>query len=188
MRTSRESGRLALAAVLIAACTSAVAATAAGAFEFPAMLGGFLRGEQIDFESREPGLGIGVHYFGPGVKATVYVYGFRIADLPEGIESDVVRVHAQQAAEDIRAVNGEVEVLSAQAPGSGHCTSFLQAKYSFADRGSPSGGAAHSYLYLGSRKGNFVKVRITYPAQGDLAAKEAAQERFAQALCKFVAD
>lgn len=186
MHVSSRPRGLTVAIALIAECTSAWAANAADAFAFPAELAGFTRGSQIDFESKEPGLGIGIPYLGPDIKVTVYVYDYRIPDLPEGIGSDAARAQARAAEDAILVVNRDAMVLSTQAPGSGHCSSFLQAKYSFADPQGPPGRTAHTYLYLGSRKGNFVKVRITYPLRADIELKEYVQERFAQALCKLV--
>jgi hypothetical protein len=169
-------------------CTPAHAESAGTAFVFPAELAGFSRGSQIDFEGRQPGLGIGIPYSAEGMQATVYVYDNRVVDLPEGIESSVFRTQALQAEGDVVNTYRDVRVLSAPARGSGHCGNFLRTKFSFASPRGGSGGSVHSYLYLGSRKGNFVKARITYPADASVAASDAAQERFTQALCKLVSE
>lgn len=175
-------------AVLAAPCAAARAEDAATAFQFPAELAGFSRGEVVDFEAQRPGLGFGVPYSAPGVKATVYVYGLQIADLPEGIASSAFLKHARQTEREIVSAWADVQVLSAQGRGDGHCGDFMRTRFSLADPRDASGDRFISHLYLGSRKGNFIKIRVTYAIDGGVPVKEATQERFTQAVCKLVGD
>jgi hypothetical protein len=166
--------------------SAAIAADSRTAFTFPAAVAGFHRGEPIDFESRQPGLGIGIPYGVSGVKVTVYVYNLRLENLPEGIESNVIRAQLRQAQGDVFNAYSNVQILADEAPGTGSCSSFLRMKFGFEDPRRTQAQKFHSYLYLGSRKGNFVKARITYSAETEVITNEEAQGRFAQALCKLV--
>ncbi len=142
-------------------CASAGAGDTRGmAALFPAELGGFVRGEPIDFESKDPGLGIGLPYNHPGVKATVYVYDLQSADLPDGIGSREARDEVGKAEGDVSRSYKDVRVLSAS-------------------------DVYSSHLYLAIRNGNFVKVRVTYAEGSGVSDRDAAHERFAQALCRF---
>jgi hypothetical protein len=154
-------------------------------FRFPAELAGFQRGEILDNERRGKGLGVTVPYGAPGIKATVIVYDLQIQNLPEGIGSPVIQSQAVQAVRDVLATYVDVQVLEDLAPGQQHCASFLRAKLSYVDPRSPMKELLHSYVYLGSKGGSFVKLRLTYPAAMAASGAESAGQAFGQALCEI---
>ncbi len=153
-------------------------------FTLPSELAGFQRGTIIDNEPRSKGLGISVPYTAPGVQATVYIYDRGIQSLPDGFEAPAVQEQAQQAVRDIFITYTEVHELKKLAPGVGSCSKFLRAEFSYINPRSNPAELLHSYLYVGGRKGNFVKIRITHPAKFASAIGEVAELRFAQELCK----
>ncbi len=154
--------------------------------DWPFELGGFIRGEVIDFEQQRPGLGVGVAYDSHAVHANVYVYSGGVVDLPEGIGSPLVRGHMQQVESEVLEYNEGTEILSPSAPGRGRCDAFLRTKFSMTHPQDPGGDGLRSYLYLGSFGGSFVKARVTFAENDDAAANDAAHERFAQALCELI--
>jgi hypothetical protein len=154
-------------------------------FRFPAALAGFERGEILDNEHRGKGLGVSVAYRAPGIKATVFVYDLQIRDLPEGIGSPVVQAQAVQAVRDVFAAYVDVQVLEDLAPGPQRCGDFLRAKLSYIEPRSTAKEVLHSYVYLGSKGGSFVKLRLTYPAAMAASGAASAERAFAQALCRI---
>lgn len=174
-----------LSATLALTCAAATADT--GTFKaFPSDLGGLRLEEKVDFESRQPGMGSAYLYGGTQMKATVYVYDLQLRDLPEGLQSARLLAQFDQAHGDIDRTYGDTRILLPRAAGPGACQAFLRMKLSVGDRRAGSGGERlNSWLYLSSRQGKFIKARVTYPAGTGGSAGDAAQERFAQALCKF---
>ena len=164
----------------------AVAADSYRGIPLPAQLGGLERGTIIDNEVRSRGLGITVAYGSSGVKATVFIYNLGIQDLIEGIESPTVKAHAQQTLKDIIESHTDVSVLEPLSPGIGSCAGFLRAKLSYVEKGGSTAEPLHSYVYLSSRKGSFVKARVSYAARIAFATGTLSESRFAEALCATV--
>jgi hypothetical protein len=147
----------------------------------PTSIEGFSRGETTNFEAKSKGLGVGAAYSVPGAQATVYVYNLNIAQLSQDPRSPEVAAQAKQAAQDIRASWHSVEVLEDLALGSDACSSFWRMALKLRDPRSEQ--PAISYLYVGSKRGSFVKIRVTYPASHDSPEMRAVQTRFAQGAC-----
>lgn len=187
MCTSGSMKLLAVAVFLGPCFTYVAAADHYRGIWLPTELGGFERGPIYDNEAQMPGLGITVAYSAPGVKATVFVYDLRNRSLPEGIDNAVVKEHSQQALADILSVHSNVSVLEPLAPATGSCSNFLRVKLSYVERGGGSGEVIHSYLYLGTRRGSFVKLRLSYPVSLAFKTGVVSEARFAQALCRSVA-
>ncbi len=150
----------------------------------PIEIAGFQRGSIIDYEARKKGLGISVAYGGHNIKATVFIYDMEIENLPEGINNLTVQKQAQRAFQDILQAHPEAETLEPLSKGSGACATFLSAKVLYQGDPSRPNEPLYSHLYLGSRRGNFVKVRLTYAAKHAFATGVLFEARFAQALCR----
>jgi hypothetical protein len=172
---------------VVLAVTQATAADLYRGIRLPPELAGYVRFRVTDHEAQESGLGTSVAYRAPGVIATVFVYDFGDIDLPEGIDDPVVQSHALRALEDIRSIHSDVKVLEPLAKASGSCSGFLRAKVSYVERAGGSGGKLHSYLYLGSKGGNFVKLRLSYDETLAFKTGVVSEARFAKAFCDSVA-
>lgn len=171
--------------VLVLGTHPAIAADVYRGLALPAELAGFERGEMTDFEPRAKGFGMSIRYDTPGIKATVYLYDMGIRGLPEGADNQNVQAQAQQSMRDIEQMHSDVRILEAFAHGPDSCSNFLRTKVSYIE--ARSGAALHSYLYLGSKKGNFVKLRVSHGAELPFAIDAAKSElRFAQSLCRSV--
>jgi hypothetical protein len=151
--------------------------------QLPTEISGFNRIEVIDNEATSKGLGITIAYGAPGIKATVFIYDMGITGLREGINNPTVKAHAQQALQDIFRVHPDAKVLDKLSQGSGSCTSYLRAKLVYEEGPELTREAFHSYLYLGSKKGSFVKVRVSYPARLAFATGVMSESRFMEAIC-----
>ncbi len=151
--------------------------------KIPVQISGFNRIKVIDNEPTSKGLGITISYGTPDIKATVFIYDKGITDLREGINNPTVQAHAQQALQDIFTIHPDAKVLDMLKQGSGSCTSYLRVKLVYEEGQDHTREAIHSYLYLGSKKGNFVKVRVSYPARLAFATGVMSESRFMEALC-----
>lgn len=149
----------------------------------PVEISGFNRIQVINNESTSKGLGITISYSAPGIKATVFIYDKGISDLREGINNPIVQTHAQQALQDIFTIHPDAKVLDDLHQGSGSCTSYLRVKLVYEEGQDRAREAFHSYLYLSSKKGSFVKVRVSYPARLAFATGVMSESRFMEALC-----
>jgi len=183
MRSAR--GWLCLSSVVLCAAP-AVAVDAYRGIELPAQLAGFRRGSVTDNEATSPSLGLTIAYGAPGIKATVFVYNSGIQRLPEGTNNVTVHAQAQQALQDITNAYSGVHILEPLAPGPGSCANFLRAKVSYKDKRPDATELLHSFLYIGSRKGNFLKVRLSYAAKLAFATGVVSEFRFTQAFCALV--
>jgi hypothetical protein len=161
----------------------AVASSFYQGIEIPVEISDFNRIEVIDNESTSKGLGVTISYGSPGIKATVFIYNKGIADLGEGINNRIVQAHAQQAIQDIFTVHPDAKVLDMLNQGSGSCASYLRVKVVYDEGQDQTREKFHSYLYLGSKKGNFIKVRVSYPARLAFAKGVMSESRFMEALC-----
>lgn len=128
---------------------------------------GFERGEVRSFD--DPRLGYSVAYnSAAGLAATVFVYGGGFADIPEGA-SDITRAELLKASSDVieakrRGMWKSVEGgQPRQARLGGRPNSLAAWAASF--RLGHAEGEALSDIYVTGRRGEFVKVRCTYPAE-----------------------
>ena len=146
---------------------------------FPDAVAGFTRGQVIDFEKDQPGLGYDVKYSGRGWIIDVFIYDAGLKDIPDSPLSDLVRRQFIQARGDIirgrqRNPNDtieEKETFQISTPDKTVrfvCGSFLIAS---------DGRQLDSYLCLTAWKGKFVKYRLT-TLHRDGAGAGAVAERF----------
>ncbi|HEV8322415.1 MAG TPA: hypothetical protein VG389_12435 [Myxococcota bacterium] len=143
------------------------APTAGDGGPLPHRLGLLTEGETLRFD--EPGAGIGIEYMGEhGIYATVYVYDMELAAIPDGIESDVARAELERSLAELAEMERigryhGVKVRKVDKVSIGHGPGSLPAflaelAYEF------DGVDNASWLLLTALRGNFVKVRFTYPA------------------------
>lgn len=181
--TRRFLARFLVCAALGAAAPVAAASDTIRGVPFPLELADFRRGPVIDNEPNHPGLGVSIPYSGPGVVATVFVYDLGLSNIPSGVVSREVRAQAAQAEREIFSARPNVEVLQPLSAGEASCQRFLRAKYRFPEHSSVANQWVHSYLYVGSAKGNFVKIRLSYREGAGLLFRADAANRFAAAIC-----
>lgn len=172
------------AAVSLAGAHALAAETIRG-IPFPLDIGDFRRTGVINNEPEHPGMGVTIRYSAGGPFATVFVYDLGRPRVTQGAEGHEVRAQALQAEHDIRTVRGAIEVLQPIAAATGPCQRFVRAKYRFMDRGTSTGQWMESHLYLGVAKGQFVKIRVSYPDDQARPVGEAAAVRFAEAVCEL---
>lgn len=163
---------LGAAVVLAAAPAGAETAPRSAAIvaAMPAALGPFLRLGTTDYEARRPGLGQSVRYrHRDGTShADVFVYDLGRGTVPDGAEAAAVRAQHAQMLADVERVyqrqgrrildRREVENVAPRL----RCTAFR-----FVDAEGQSGD---SLACLTGAGGQFVKIRLTGPADDESAA------------------
>ena len=126
-----------------------------------------------DYESTAPGEGIGLRYSdGGGIKADLYFYSCRFEFLEDGIESDDVQNHFARLEREIidAPIYSDAEKFShgvITGSSRGDHIDFLHSSFRLVlpegDQTPPR--YCHSHLALTAFKGQFVKIRLTYPEQ-----------------------
>ncbi|GEM_PF-881322 len=142
---------------------------------FPEKVGNLVLVDHTDFENKTPGLGESLSYRAPGINADLYVYDFKIKDIPDGADSEVLKKHFAQVAGDIfqfekmgKYKNVKTVVATEKQTVSG--MECLWEKFSFNSQGKDK----ESYLYLTGYKGKFFKIRVTHDAKETKFAEETA--------------
>jgi len=155
-------------------------------FDFPKRIGQFNLGSIVNFERAKPGLGYGLPYNAPGVKATVYVYNNGISNLPTGIDSRIVKHQFNSACGDIEKVNSDAQRYRADERFTVAGIPLLHAVYMYTEVKPGIRKPVLSHLYFSSLKGNFIKIRITY-SPDETPNGERLQVQFVESLCKILA-
>jgi len=158
-----------------------------GGINFPHTLGGFELKTVIDNEKSMPGLGTTLLYGTPGVKVAVYVYDHSQRNIPEGIDSTVIRNEFAVARDHVQQVNPDAQILVREERFLVAGVPILQSVFQHTDTRPGSRETVFSHLYLTARKGNFVKVRATYSATGRPEPGYRIQVQFIEALCQILA-
>lgn len=169
---------LVLAAVLSAtpAAAGASARSEAIVAAMPAALGPFARLGTTDYEARHPGLGHSVRYLHHDrtAYADVYVYDLGGGPVPDGVEAAAVRdQHARMLADVVLVYRRQGRRIVAQGEVEGVAPGLRCTAFSFADA---EGRPGYSLACLTGAGGQFVKVRLTGPANDEAIA---AARRFA---------
>ena len=158
-----------------------------GGIDFPRTLAGCERQSIIDFEKSSPGLGVGLSYNAPFVKVSVFVYDHSQDNIPEGIDSSVIRnefaqaiSHVQQSYPDTQMLVKEEKFLVADIP-------ILHSTFNYTEMKPGSREPVAGHLYLTARKGNFIKVRTTYPMNERPELGYRIQTQFIEELCLILA-
>jgi hypothetical protein len=135
----------------------------AGGIAWEADYVGFRRGDPIDNERMNPGLGVTIPYQRRDQgKATVYVYDKGRRDIPDNPMSEVVKDEFDLAARDVlslgQAKGTTVELVKRYGTGSPERgVEFLCAEFVLTD----SSGTRRTFLYLTGCRRKFVKLRVT---------------------------
>jgi hypothetical protein len=154
----------------------------------PSQLGTLQRGKVTNNEMTSPGMGVTVAYGAPGIKATVFIYDLGVPNLQGDAQSRVLREHAEQSVRDVLQVNSDVEIVEPLQPATGDCGKFLRAKMKYKERNDVTRELLESHLYLGIHRGQYLKVRFTYPTRIAFSSGVVAEARFAAAFCRAALD
>ena len=128
----------------------------------------------VDYErTKQKGLGYGVEYSAPGVKATVFIYNFNF-QVSNSVDSQEVRNAFLQAIKDIKHVYPNVQQLEEPKKISIGGQDFMFAKF----RVLQGNENLISYIYITSAKRNFIKVRLTYSDDGHETLGQSMQRAF----------
>ena len=153
-------------------------------FALPRTLGPFSLGSVIDNERDNPGLGSTVLYNAPGVKASVYIYDFGIRKLPDGIESDSVKKHFNDTKASLRTAFPTAQVIVEDERMTVKGLRLLHAAYQYTEGKAGSRKSQISHLYLGSHRGNFIKLRVSYSSVDQPDRGDKSHISFVEDLCK----
>ena len=166
---------LAAAALLLSAATALAQETAKEpakeptriyGLAIPERVGGLVRGQPVDYETKAPGLGYSVRFSGPpGQVVDVYLYDLGLKAIPDDIESGIVKGQLASAKGDIvelgrRGAYGNVTELDEFSVADGGKTGFRCASFSYL-RGERKDVDVSSYVCLTSWRNKFVKIRMT---------------------------
>lgn len=158
-----------------------------GGINFPRNLDGFELRSVIDNEKSNPGLGVTLLYNAPGVKVSVFVYDHSQSNIPEGIDSSIIHNEFAEARGNVRQAYPDAQILVREARFLVAGIPILQSAFQYTEMRPGSRDTVLSHLYLTARKGNFVKVRITYPATDQPELGRRIQIQFIEALCEVLA-
>ena len=166
-------GRLAKVVVLGAAIASALGAGTAFAKDaatllgvgFPSNVAGFAYQETTNYESKQRGLGYSVYYRHGDQWADVYVYTLGRSDIPRAYDQAASKAQYEQAAGDIREAAAKGYYRSAKALGSYPAPGFACGRFGIVSK---AGDTNDSILCVTTRKGRFLKLRLSGP-EGELS-------------------
>jgi len=153
-----------------------------GGVNFPRTLGGFELQSVIDNEKSNPGLGVTLLYQAPGAKVSIFVYDHSQKNIPQGIDSTIIRSQFNRAKSDIQLVHPDAQTLKQDERLLVAGVPMLHSEFQYAETRPGSAVAVHSHLYLTARKDNFVKVRTTYSANDSPELGRRDQDQFIKAL------
>jgi len=154
----------------------------------PGELGGLPLVHVTDFESQDPGLGAGLSFRREdGVKADIYIYNARMPSIPAGTKSKLMVDHFYVVSGDLvemerRGIYKNLQVIVPQEEVSVGGVPFLHANMRFSTDGVPM----DSHVYLTGLKGQFVKIRFTFPVAKEKTARDT-QHDFLEQLGKILA-
>lgn len=133
--------------------------------KLPQTLAGFEKGRVHDFEAKHPGLGFGVEYLRSGWKTDVYIYDYRIKNIPSGAESKLVSEQIHRAQNDVKKagykkvqIKQDYFVLSRAGAPIARCVLF--------DLVRKDTGRSDSFLCLTAYENKFIKVRLSTAKSG----------------------
>ncbi len=138
---------------------------------FPDKIAGLENVEVTDYEAKHPGLGIGISYRKPEIKADIYLYKGGLSHIPEGINSSLITQHFEQVVGDIYTYEkkgmyhsvkklSEGEISLGNQPALSSSFSYFQADIERV-----------SYIYLTGYDKHFLKIRFTYFKSAETSGK-----------------
>lgn len=154
-----------------------------GGIDFPRTLGAFELGPIENYEKSRPGAGVSLTYDTPGVIADVYVYGATWGNIPDGVDSPIIKKHFASVKNDVIKMHPDAQILDHESQFLVEGIPVLHSAFQYI---SMVGGrkAEESHLYLTALKGNFVKVRITYSGSDHPELSLRLQTQFIESLCR----
>jgi len=160
-----------------------------GGIDFPSTLGGFELGTITDYEKLNPGAGVSLSYNIPGVKAEVYVYNSSQHNIPEGIDSSVIRKEFSAVSDHIQKAYPDTQILVLEERLLVDGIPILHSVFGYVEMKPGSREIKESHLYLTARKGNLIKVRVTYSYSGsdNQGHSRRMQTEFIESLFRVVA-
>lgn len=158
-----------------------------GGFNFPRTLGGFELRSVIDNEKSNPGLGVTLLYNAPGVKISVFVYDHSQRNIPDGIDSSVIRDEFAEARSKVQRMYPDTQILVRESSFVVANIPILHSAFQHTEMKPGSRETVFSHLYLTARKGNFIKVRATYSSNERPELGYRIQTQFIEALCYILA-
>jgi hypothetical protein len=129
---------------------------------FPDTIAGFQQINIHNYGEKFPGLGVGLAYKKAGIKVDVYLYNLKIENIPNGINSNLIREHFGHVINDIYIMEKKgryhsIKKLTKQDVFLGNYPA-LSASFSFFTKEEKR----RSYIYLMGYKNYFFKIRFTY--------------------------
>ncbi|PTY06720.1 hypothetical protein DB346_00180 [Verrucomicrobia bacterium LW23] len=152
---------------------------AATGLNFPQDLAGQTRGIAQDFESKMPGLGSSIGYSSPsGAKSNIYIYNMKKRGIPADPNNEVIREELERSKGEVFALQDKKLYSDVRELDTGIATmgknGAPKMRYIKLSFNTKDGVPVISYLLMTGYKGNFFKIRYSYPASlGDDADKDA---------------
>lgn len=156
--------------------------------DFPQTIAGFKLRSTIDNEKLTPGLGVTLRYGAPGVKISIFVYGHANLIIPDGIDSAITREHFANAREDIKNLYSDVQTLTDEQRFVVNGIPLLHFAYQYTESKPGSRIVVFSHLYFTAKKGNFIKIRVTYSSSDQPEVSMRMQTQFIEHLCQILAN
>jgi hypothetical protein len=127
-----------------------------------------------------------VAYSAPEIKATVFIYDLGNTNLSDDSTGTFTQREAERSLREVQDLNRPIIVLEDLSSASGPCAGFVRATLKYNERGNAATEPLRSHLYLGIRRGKFVKLRISYPDRLSFKTGVVSSARFAEELCREI--
>jgi hypothetical protein len=157
-----------------------------GKIDFPPTLGSLNLRSVTELEKTHPGLGISLLYDTPGVKAHVFVYNRLLRNIPDGVDSTLVRKEFAEAKGNIAQVYPDARPRTQDARVLVQGIPTLHSEFEYTDV-TGFRERVFSLLYLTGRNGNFVKARVTYSATNQPDRGRRISDQFIESLSGLLA-
>jgi hypothetical protein len=150
---------------------------------FPARAGDWRRHESTEYP--DPALGMSVRYrLGKWMRADVYIYNGGHREVPEGIDSDLIKDHLEQIIGDVFAIKeqggyDDVKELKRETLRLGEGEGAPRVRRVTLELVT-DGQKLLSEAYLTGFRNHFLKIRVTYPTELREAAEKAMPELLAE--------
>jgi len=156
-------------------------------FDFPRSLAGCELHSVIDNEKSNPGLGVTLLYNAPLVKVSVFVYDGSRRNIPEGIDSPVIRDEFAGARSNVQRMYPDTQIWVRESRFAVADIPILHSAFQHTEMKPGSRETVVSHLYLTARNGNFIKVRATYSLNERPELGYRIQTQFIEQLCYILA-
>ena len=138
--------------------------------EFPPALGPLHLVDIKDYEKSAPGQGVGLSYLGLHGLCNLYIYDDDVGDIPDGIESPLVKTHFAEVVSQVARI-GKLKTTAVRKLSDGVVTyagpaGERKARSAVFEADLRNGGRSVSAVYLYAAGGKFIKVRMSYAGGG----------------------